>query len=162
MEALAKSGDTNAALQVYREFVEVLRSDPKAVPDEQTSALYQRLRSEVRQRAVTHAVVTAEAAPIPRVKGYLPHPLTDLVGRGDERMEVALLLRRFPAGDADGDGRDRKTRLAREVAGEVVREYADGVWLVALEALTEGRLVIQQVASVLGLREERGRTPCRG
>jgi len=33
------------------------------------------------------------------------------------------------------------------------------VWLVGLEALSEGRLVVQQVASVLGLREERGRTP---
>jgi non-specific serine/threonine protein kinase len=52
-----------------------------------------------------------------------------------------------------------KTRLAREVAGYVVKEYKDGVWLVALEFLTEGRLVIQQVASVLGLREERGQTP---
>src|SRR5205807_1238144 len=42
MEALARSGDTNAALQVYRDFTEVLRSDPRAVPDDETSALYKR------------------------------------------------------------------------------------------------------------------------
>ena len=33
------------------------------------------------------------------------------------------------------------------------------MWLVALEALSEGRLVVQQIASVLGLKEEAGRTP---
>ncbi|HLK58212.1 MAG TPA: BTAD domain-containing putative transcriptional regulator, partial [Chthonomonadaceae bacterium] len=157
MEALAKGGDTNAALQVYREFIEVLKSDPKAVPDAQTSALYQRLRSEARQRADTHAVVTAQVAPVPMVKGYLPQPLTDLVGREDERVEVARQLRRFRLVTLTGLGGIGKTRLAREVAREVLREYADGVWLVALEALSEGRQVVQQIASVLGLQEEPGR-----
>ncbi|MCW3053064.1 MAG: transcriptional activator, partial [Chthonomonadales bacterium] len=159
MEALAKSEDTNAALQVYREFVEVLRVDPTAIPDEQTTALYQRLRSKVRQHAGRDAVVTAVAVPVPIVKGYLPHPLTDLVGREDERMEVALQLRRSRLVTLTGVGGIGKTRLAREVAGEVVREYEDGVWLVALDALTEGRLVAQQIASVLGLREERDQSP---
>lgn len=159
MEALAKKGDTNAALQVYREFIAFLKEDPKAVPDAETSALYERLRAEVRQRADTHAVVTVEAAPVPRVKGYLSHPLTDLVGREDERIEVALRLQHSRLVTLTGVGGIGKTRLAREVASEVAREYADGVWLVALESLTEGRLVLQQLASVLGLREERGRTP---
>ncbi|HLK61288.1 MAG TPA: bacterial transcriptional activator domain-containing protein [Chthonomonadaceae bacterium] len=94
MEALARRGDTNAALQVYREFVEVLKADPKAIPDVQTSTLYQRLRSQAHLRTGTQAVVTAEVVAAPKVKGYLPHPLTDLVGREDERLEVALQLRR--------------------------------------------------------------------
>ena len=55
MEALSRNGDTNSALQVYREFITFLKDDPKAVPDEQTTALYQRLRSEVRQKADNHA-----------------------------------------------------------------------------------------------------------
>src|SRR5579871_3480484 len=159
MEALAKKGDLNAALQVYREFVAFLKEDPRAVPDEQTRALYQRLRSEASQRVGTHAVVPAEVVATPMVKGYLPHPITELVGREDERIEVALQLRHSRLVTLTGMGGIGKTRLAREVASEVVGEYADGVWLVALEALSEGRLVIQQIASVLGLREERGRTP---
>lgn len=57
MEALANSGDTNAALQAYREFVTFLKDDPKAAPDIQTSALYQRLRAEVRRKAGAHALV---------------------------------------------------------------------------------------------------------
>jgi non-specific serine/threonine protein kinase len=159
MEALAKKGDTNAALQVYREFIAFLKDDPKAVPDEQTSALYERLRTELRQKASPHAVVVATKTPTPKITGYLPHPITDLVGREDERLEVGTCLRRSRLVTLIGPGGIGKTRLAREVAYEVVREYADGVWLVVLEALSEGRLVIQQIASVLGLREEQGRTP---
>jgi predicted ATPase/DNA-binding SARP family transcriptional activator len=170
MEALARNGDTNAALQVYREFVAFLRDYPKAVPDEQTSALYQRLRSGVRQKAGARmagaaggaAAVTVEEAPTappPRVQGYLPHPLTELVGREDERLDVALRLRRSRLVTLTGMGGIGKTRLAQEVASEVVREYKDGVWLVALDALSEGRLIIQHLGSALGLKEERGRPP---
>jgi predicted ATPase/DNA-binding SARP family transcriptional activator/Tfp pilus assembly protein PilF len=158
MEALAKSGDVNAALQAYRELVAFLRSDPSARPDAQTSALYRRLRAELFQRAHKHAAVIVEAAPVPRVQGNLSYPPTELVGRKDERLEVALQLRRSRLVTLIGVGGIGKTRLAQEVASEVVREYTDGVWLVALEALAEGRLVIQQIASVLGLREERGQT----
>ena len=155
MEALARSGDTNAALQVYREFVELLRSDPMAVPDEQTTALYQRLRTEVRRLGGSPAeFIQAAAPPAPKVVGYLPHPLTDLVGREDERLEVASRLRKSRLVTLTGLGGIGKTRLAIEVASEVVPEYADGVWMVALESLTEGSLVVRQIATVLGVRDE--------
>src|SRR5262249_30861111 len=116
MEALAKSGDSNAALQVYREFVQRLKSDPNAATDEKTTALYVRLRAEVRERADAHAVVAAEPAPVPVVTGYLPHPLTELVGREDERLEVATRLRRSRLVTLIGLGGIGKTRLAMEVA----------------------------------------------
>ena len=158
MEALAKSGDRNAALQVYREFVEALRDDPNAAPDAQTTALYSRLRAEAKAQERSHAVVTAaEPAITPKVTGYLPHPMTDLIGREDERLEVATRLRRTRLLTLTGLGGMGKTRLALDVAREVVREYADGVWLVALDALTEGRQVTPQIAAVLELKEEAGR-----
>jgi predicted ATPase/DNA-binding SARP family transcriptional activator len=161
MEALAKNGDTNTALHVYRELVHLLRSDPTATPDQATCALYQRLRAEARQRASTpaHAAVAAETVATPVVHGSLPHPLTKLVGREDERLEVGMCLRHSRLVTLNGPGGIGKTRLAREVAYEIVGEYPDGVWLVALESLSEGSRAIQQVASVLGLREEQGRTP---
>ena len=159
MEALAKQGDRNAALQVYREFLNILRSDATAVPDEKTRALYERLRMEAQTQKHSHAVVLADVLEVPKVLGYLPYPLTDLVGREDERQEIAVRLGRSRLVTLTGAGGIGKTRLAREVASEVVREYADGAWLVALDTLSDGRLVIQQVASVLGLREEPGRTP---
>ncbi|MCW3096552.1 MAG: hypothetical protein JWL77_2170, partial [Chthonomonadaceae bacterium] len=159
MEALAKGGDSNAALQVYRKYVEILRSDPSAVPDEQTTSLYQRLRNEARQRANAPSIVVREAAPVPTVTGYLPHPLTDLVGREDERLEVTARMRRSRLVTLTGLGGIGKTRLAIEVASEVAAEYADGVWLVALEALSDGSLVAPQIASVLGVRETPHQTP---
>jgi predicted ATPase len=152
MEALSQGGDTNAALQVYREFLDVLRSDPKAVPDEKISALYQRLRKEARHRAVPAAVpeTTALETIALGVTGYLPHPLTDLVGREEERLEAAARLRRSRLVTLTGPGGIGKTRLAIEVAAEAAPEFANGVWL---EALAEGSQIERQVALVLGVKE---------
>ncbi len=163
MEALSRSGDTNAALQVYRDFVSLLRSDPKAVPDAQTSALYTRLRAEVRERSATQTApeTAVLGTPTPAVTGYLPHALTDLVGREDERLEVMSRLRRSRLVTLTGPGGIGKTRLALEVATEAVQDqspYPDGVWLVALDALADNAQVAGQVVSVLGLKEEAGRT----
>lgn len=158
MEALARSGDTNTALQIYREFIELLKSDPKALPDEKTTALYQRLRSEARQRSYTPTAPIAETAPTPVVTGYLPHPLTELVGREDERVEVMARLHRSRLVTLTGLGGIGKTRLAMSIAAEVVKEFPNGAWLVALDGLVDGKLVAGQIASVLGLREEGGRT----
>ncbi len=162
MEALANQGDSNAALQVYREFLNRLKNDPTAAPDAQTIALYQRLRTEVRQRAGTLPVLTAQVRAVPTMTGYLPHPRTELVGRKEERIEVAAHLRRSRLVTLTGVGGIGKTRLALAVASDAVAsksggEYADGVWLVALEALSDGNLLPRQIASVLGLKEEAGR-----
>ncbi|MCW3054423.1 MAG: hypothetical protein JWN14_3593 [Chthonomonadales bacterium] len=166
MEALAASGDRNAALQVYREYREALRSDPHATPDPETCALYERLRMEARRQADLKATPPATGAggnpEIPaKVSGYLPHPLTDLIGREDERLEVAARLRGSRLVTLVGPGGIGKTRLALEVAAEGIEDtawYPDGVWLVALEALSEERLVVTQIASALGVREESGRS----
>ena len=161
MDALARTGDRNAALQVYREYAALLREIPEMIPDEETHALYTRLRAEASQPIVPRAV-SASAPPIPVVTGYVPHALTELIGREDERIEVADCLRRSRLVTLTGVGGIGKTRLALALARDVVREYADGVWLVALDSLSEDQAdqqVFAQIASVLGLREERGQSP---
>ena len=57
-----------------------------------------------------------------------------------------------------GAGGSGKTRLALEVARDIAGAYPDGVWLVELASLTEGGLVFQQVASVVGVREQPNRS----
>ncbi|BDI30449.1 hypothetical protein CCAX7_25000 [Capsulimonas corticalis] len=157
MEALAQAGDSNAALQVYRKFVDLLRSDPKALPDEKTSALYAKLRREVRQRAISP--LEPKAAPPPRlINGALPHALTELIGREDERADVAAKLRRARLVTLTGLGGIGKTRLAIEVARDVLPEYPDGVWLASLESISDGKLVCARIAAVLDLQEEQNRT----
>jgi predicted ATPase/DNA-binding SARP family transcriptional activator/class 3 adenylate cyclase len=56
-----------------------------------------------------------------------------------------------------GSGGCGKTRLALQVAADLLEAYADGVWLVELAALSDPALVPQTVASALGVREESGR-----
>jgi predicted ATPase/DNA-binding SARP family transcriptional activator len=157
MMAFAAEGDTNSALQVYREFVNTLQgNDPRAVPDHETTTLYNHLRTEARQRANAPALPIREesATPAPVVTGYLPHSLTELVGREDECDEVAALLRRARLVTMTGPGGIGKTRLAVAVAEEVVHEYPDGVWLVALDTLSDPALVAQVVARILGVQEQ--------
>jgi predicted ATPase/DNA-binding SARP family transcriptional activator len=154
MEALAKGGDRNTALQVYREFIVLLKRDPRATPDAQTTALYQRLRTEARHRSFT---LTPPAEPTaPPVDGYLPYPLTELVGREDERLEVVGRLQRSRLVTLTGLGGIGKTRLAIETGRELTAEYSDGVWFVALESLSDSSLIAGQIASTLGIREQTG------
>src|SRR5713226_5481995 len=56
-----------------------------------------------------------------------------------------------------GSGGCGKTRLALQVAADLLEEYADGVWLVELAPLADPALVPQTVASALGVRDAPGR-----
>ncbi len=159
MQALAQGGDGNAALEVYQAFLRLLhKDDPRAVPDEKTTALYRHLRAEMRRRASTPAKIALKDAAAPVVTGYLPHPLTDLIGREGEREEVAERLRRARLVTLTGPGGIGKTRLALAVAEEAAPAYADGVWLVALESLSNRVMVSRQIAILFGLKEEPGRS----
>ena len=81
----------------------------------------------------------------------LPRPASSFIGRADEVAEVRLLLR----GDArlltlSGPGGSGKTRLAIEVASELVPEFGAGVFWVGLAPLTDAALVIETIAHTLG------------
>ena len=53
-----------------------------------------------------------------------------------------------------GAGGSGTSRLALEVARDLAGLYADGVWLVELAGLSEGELLPQAVAGVLGVLEQ--------
>jgi predicted ATPase/DNA-binding CsgD family transcriptional regulator len=69
-----------------------------------------------------------------------------LVGQ-DESTAYARLLTLV------GPGGVGKTRLAVELAGEVVEEFPDGVYFVELAAITDPGLVVPAIARTLDLRE---------
>src|SRR5262249_36567036 len=56
-----------------------------------------------------------------------------------------------------GAGGAGKTRLAVELAGDLVDRYPDGVWFVDLAAVSDPGLVDVSVAATMGLRPEPGR-----
>jgi len=87
----------------------------------------------------------------------LPVPLTAFIGRERELAEVGRLLgtsRLLTLTGAPGVG---KTRLALEIADDLVDRFPDGVWLIELAPLADPSLVPQTVATVLGVREQPGR-----
>jgi predicted ATPase/class 3 adenylate cyclase len=87
----------------------------------------------------------------------LPAQLTSFVGRKKEIADVKRLLGTTRLLTLTGSGGCGKTRLALQVAAEVLEEYPHGVWLVELAALSDPGLVPQTVATALGVREEPGR-----
>lgn len=65
-------------------------------------------------------------------RNNLPSRLDELVGRQDELNEIVELVRSSPLVTMLGPGGVGKSRLAIQVAAEVVDEYPDGVWFVDL------------------------------
>lgn len=91
-------------------------------------------------------------------KHNLPAPLTSFVGREREMRELKNLFATTRLLTLTSMGGTGKTRLSLEFGVNVANEYADGVWLVELAALTDARLVPAAVAAVLGVMEVAGRS----
>jgi predicted ATPase len=89
----------------------------------------------------------------------LPRQLTSFVGRERELAEAATLLRSSHLLTLTGAGGCGKTRLALELAGQHLDDFADGVWPVELAALGEPELIGPAVAQALDTRLASDRAP---
>ncbi len=87
----------------------------------------------------------------------LPIQLTSFIGREGEIAEVKALLSKARLVTLTGSGGAGKTRLALQVAADVVEGYRDGVWLVEFAPITDPALVPKTVASALNVPEQPGR-----
>jgi predicted ATPase len=133
----------------------------------------------VKSLRVSDAVATPPTPGTPAVgsptrrRTNLPAPLTRFVGREREMAEVLRLLKDNRLLTLTGSGGCGKTRLAIEVGAVLVGAlhrplhhdrpvpvggaaplppvFPDGVWLVELAPLVDGRFVADAVASTLGL-----------
>jgi predicted ATPase/transcriptional regulator with XRE-family HTH domain len=114
------------------------------------------LQGAVRRAMTTSAHVDPETGAAAR-RPLLPKPLTSFVGREHEMQVVRRLLASTRLLTLVGAGGVGKTRLALEVASELVPEYPDGVHVVELAPLADAALVTQLVASALGVRDQIGR-----
>ena len=91
---------------------------------------------------------TLEARP-----NNLPVQLTSFVGREEEIAEVRRLLPGTRLLTLTGAGGTGKTRLALQVAAEVLGEYPDGVCFTDLSPVADRALVPSAVAGALGVPE---------
>jgi predicted ATPase/DNA-binding winged helix-turn-helix (wHTH) protein len=100
-----------------------------------------------------HEPAQRVAAPHPN---NLPARISSFVGRTRETEQVRRLLERSRLVTLVGIGGVGKTRVALQVAAEVLERYPDGVWLVELGSIADARLVPNSVAEVLGIQDRSG------
>jgi predicted ATPase len=81
----------------------------------------------------------------------LPALLTTFIGRENERAEIIQALNKHRLVTLTGSGGVGKTRLAIEVGGQTLGNYANGVWLAELASLNDPTLLPQTIIALLGL-----------
>jgi len=86
----------------------------------------------------------------------LPVPSRRLIGRAGEVAAVAAALEAHRLVTITGSGGTGKSRLAVEVASQLVDGYPNGVFFVGLAAVPSAELVGPAIAGALGVREEAG------
>ena len=93
-----------------------------------------------------------QGAPGERKRSNLSEPLSPFIGRERELLEIKRLLPGKRLLTLVGVGGIGKTRLALQLAAEVIDAYRDGVWLVELGPVSDPLLVPSSVAQVFGVR----------
>ena len=90
--------------------------------------------------------------------GNLPRQMTSFVGRDKDVAEIAALVRSRPLVTLTGVGGVGKTRLALEVAAEVITDFPDGAWLCELAPLTDPDAIWGTVAATFRVLPSPGRS----
>jgi predicted ATPase/class 3 adenylate cyclase len=121
-----------------------------------------RLKDLARPEHVFELVDTDHRREFPPIRSQrpatnLPIQLTAFIGRDGELRELHELHGRSRSLTLTGPGGSGKTRLALELASELVPEHADGVWFIELGPVSGPQLVPQAVADTLHLKEQASR-----
>jgi predicted ATPase len=124
-----------------------------------------RLRDLSTPQRVYQVRATGLRETFPPIRTLDSHPnnlqsqLTSFVGREREIREISAVLATSRLVTLAGSGGTGKTRLALQVAAEMLAEFPDGVWVVELAALTDAEGVPGAVGTALGLQDDPLRDP---
>lgn len=105
-------------------------------------------------------VLPDEARHAPAARNNLALPRTPLVGRDHDVAAIQPLLLQEQVGllTLTGPGGIGKTRLALQVAANVLDHFVDGVYFVSLAPISDPDLVSVTIAQTLGVHEAAGRS----
>jgi len=158
MRLYALSGRRAEALKQYKRLEEILSRKFATEPEATSSQLHEEISASRFPPAESTSPASLPAKGAPSASWHnLPTARTSFVGREKEIEEVERLLSTTRLLTLSGAGGSGKTRLALEVARELVGSYLDGAWLVELASLAEGALVPQAVAEVMEVPEQPNR-----
>jgi predicted ATPase/DNA-binding SARP family transcriptional activator len=160
MELYAADGQRSAAQRQYRECVRILDEELGLAPAEETTALYEQIRTmPPAEAAVALGLPEPMELPIRRAspRHNLPAQATPFIGREKGLDQIKQCLAKHRLVTLTGSGGIGKTRMAIQAAREVVADYPQGAWLAELAPVADPRLVPQAVAAVWDVREEQGR-----
>ena len=90
------------------------------------------------------------------MRSGLPVGIAAFIGRDSERAKVADLVADARVVTLTGPGGSGKTRLALEVARDVVSRFSDGACWVDLQGVSEPGLVAPAIAGAVGVHEKPG------
>jgi len=93
-----------------------------------------------------------------RLPGNLPVQVTSFVGRDTEVHLVAERLAEHRLVTLTGVGGVGKTRLAMQVAAEVVPEFQDGAWLCELASADDAESLVEVLATTFDVATRPGKT----
>jgi len=108
---------------------------------------------------LNHPALPADHPPLKTLdtlSNNLEQQLTSFIGREKELEEVKRLVTSGRLTTLLGTGGIGKTRLALQVAADLIEQFPDGVWMVELASLSDAALIPTAVAAALSVREEAG------
>ncbi len=149
----ALMGESHEATQTYYACVEKLKQ-LGVIPSRETQTLHEQILQDKIPEELKKIYPFPSAAAPPQHN--LPQPLTSFIGRQREMTQIKQFLRETRLVTLTGFGGCGKTRLALEVAHDLVGQFKDGVWMIELAPLSDPVLVLPAVASTLGVKDSAG------
>lgn len=151
MHLLAASGQPAMALRHFREMERLFEKEFGEAPSAATYALIDTIRQSGASSGLPTSGARAARSSMPAAS--LPSPITRFFGR-DSEMEAALApirARRTRFITLTGVGGAGKTRLAIELASQLIEHFQSAVWFVPLAETGDARLIPETIADILRL-----------
>ncbi|CAN0475431.1 unnamed protein product, partial [Scytosiphon promiscuus] len=97
-----------------------------------------------------------------RSNGYLPRPVTPILGREKEVKNLIDLLDKHQLVTITGTGGIGKTRISFEICHHLNPEFPEGIIFLSMATLTDAKEVIPTLANALGITESESRKLAEG